>query len=136
MSEFNFYLMPLSFVALPHQTEDVVLNHEKKKFLAFEERLKPAKDDSASPYSVMVNIDIKFTHSKAQDTLGMPLTNNPNAPEVRHTEEQIREKYPWDYRRLTDECQNSYANFKVAKNYHDTRTFILASVLLTDLPRV
>lgn len=125
MSEFNFYLMPLSFIALPQQTEGVVLNNEEKTFLAFVESLEPANDDAASPYSVTVNIDIKFTRSKAKDALGVQLTNNPNAPEVRLTEEQIREKYPWDYNRLTEECQKRYANFKVAKKYHDIRKVLL-----------
>ena len=66
MTEFNFYLMPLSFVALPQQTQAVVLNHEEKRFLAFVESLEPANDSASSPYSVTVNIDIKFTRSKAK----------------------------------------------------------------------
>jgi len=125
MSEFNFYLMPLSFIALPQQAEAVVLNHEEKKFLTFVESLEPANDDAASPYSVTVNIDIKFTRSKAKDALGVQVTNNPNAPEVRLTEEQIRDRYPWDYDRLTAECQKRYAGFKVAKKYHDIRKVLL-----------
>ncbi len=125
MSEFNFYLMPLSFVALPHQTEAVVLNHEERKFLAFVESLEPANDDSASPYSVTVNIDIKFTRSKAKDALGVQVTNNPNAPEVRLTEEQVRDRNPWDYERLTEECRKRYVDFKAAKQYHDVRNALL-----------
>lgn len=125
MSEFNFYLMPLSFVALPHQTEAVVLNHEEKKFLAFVESLEPANDDAASPYSVTVNIDIKFTRSKAKDALGVQVTNNPSAPEVRLTEEQIRERYPWDYDRLNEECAKRYSDFKQVQKYHDIRKRLL-----------
>lgn len=125
MSEFNFYLMPLSFVALPQQTEAVVLNHEEKKFLAFVESLEPANDDAASPYSVTVNIDIKFTRSKAKDALGVQVTNNPNAPEVRLTEEQIRDRFPWDYDRLTEECRKRYKDFKAAQKYHDVRKPLL-----------
>ncbi len=121
MSEFNFYLMPLSFVALPHQTEAVVLNHEEKKFLAFVESLEPADDDASSPYSVTVNIDIKFTRSKTKDALGVQVTNNPNAPEVRLTEEQIRDRYPWDYDRLTKECAKRYSDFKQVPKYHEIR---------------
>ncbi|AWB34713.1 DUF3644 domain-containing protein [Orrella marina] len=121
MSEFNFYLMPLSFVTLPQQTAAVVLNQEEKKFLAFIESLEPANDDAESPYSVTVNIDIKFTRSKAKDALGVQVTNNPNAPEVRLTEEQIRARFPWDYVRLTQECRKRYENFKVARKYHDVR---------------
>ena len=121
MSEFNFYLMPLSFIALPQQTEGVILNHEEKKFLAFVESLEPANDDASSPDSVTVNIDIKFTRSKAKDALGVQVTHNPNAPEVRMTEEQIREKYPWDYDRLNSECMKRYSNFKIVQKYHDLR---------------
>jgi len=125
MSEFNFYLMPLSFVTLPHQAEAVVLNHEEKRFLAFVESLEPEHDDSASPYSVTVNIDIKFTRSKAKGALEVQLSNNPNAPEVRLTEEQIRARYPWDYDRLTEECRKRYSDFKAAQQYHDTRKPLL-----------
>jgi hypothetical protein len=125
MSEFNFYLMPLSFIALPQQTEAVVLNHEEKKFLAFIESLEPANDDAGSPYSVTVNIDIKFTRSKAKDALGVQVTNNPNAHEVRLTEEQIRERYPWDYDRLNKECVKRYSNFKQAQKYHEIRKHLL-----------
>lgn len=125
MSEFNFYLMPLSFVALPHNAQGVVLNHEEKRFLAFIDSLEPSSDDSNSPYSVTVNIDIKFTRSKAKEALGIQVTNNPNAPEVRLTEEQVRDKYPWDYDRLTNECRARYPDFKIVKKYHELRKKLL-----------
>lgn len=133
LSEFNFYLMPLSFVAIPQQTEAVVLNHEERNFLAFVESLEPANDDASSPYSVTVNIDIKFTRSKAKDALGVQVTTNPNAPEVRLTEEQIRERYPWDYDRLTEECRKRYRDFKVVKAYHDTRKQLLKDKRFGDI---
>lgn len=133
MSEFNFYLMPLSFVALPRQTQAAVLNHEERRFLAFVESLEPANDDSVSPYSVTVNIDIKFTRSKARDALGVQVTNNPNAPQVRLTEEQIRDRFPWDYVRLTEECRKRYEDFKLAKKYHDVRRQLLKDKQFGDI---
>ncbi|MDX9732317.1 MAG: hypothetical protein RBT63_11135, partial [Bdellovibrionales bacterium] len=126
LSEFNFYLMPLSFIALPQRAEAVVLNHEEKKFLAFIESLEPDDDDGTSPYSVTVNIDIKFTRSKAKDALGVNITNNPSAPEVRLTEEQVRDIYPWDYERLTAECRKQYSDFKMVQDYHDLRKKLAA----------
>jgi hypothetical protein len=125
MSEFNFYLMPLSFITLPKQTEAIVLNHEERNFLSFVESLESADEDADSPYSVTVNIDIKFTRSKAKDALGVQVTNNPNAPAVRLTEEQIRDRNPWDYKRLTDECRARYSDFKALKKYHDLRAALL-----------
>jgi hypothetical protein len=120
LSEFNFYLMPLSFVALPRRTDAVVLNHEEKNFLSFIDSLEPASAD-ASPYAVTVNIDIKFTRSKAKNALGVRITNKRSAPEVRLTEEQISERYPWDYARLTKECCGRYQDFKQVQKYHDLR---------------
>ena len=125
LSEFNFYLMPLSFISLPQQVEAVVFNQEEKNFLTFIESLEPDDDDATSPYSVTVNIDIKFTRSKAKDALGINVTNNPDAPAVRLTEEQIRERYPWDYQRLTTECRRCYSDFKAAPKYHDLRKRLL-----------
>lgn len=121
LSEFNFYLMPLSFVRLPTHTEAMVLNPEEKNFLAFVEALEAEQNDPSARYSVSVNIEIKFTRSKAKDVLGVQITNNPSAPEVRLTEEQVREKYPWDYERLTAECRKRYVDFKSDQKYHDCR---------------
>jgi hypothetical protein len=125
LSEFNFYLMPLSFVALPQEADALVLNHEEKKFLTFVRSLEATSADANSPFAVTVNIDIKFTRSKAADALGVQVTNNPNAPEVRLTEEQIRDLYPWDYTRLTEECRKRYASFKLDDNYHRLREDLL-----------
>jgi hypothetical protein len=125
LSEFNFYLMPLSFVALPSQAEAVVLNHEEKRFLSFIDSLE-SNGAPESPYAVTVNIDIKFTRSKAKDALGVQVTNSPTAPEVRLTEEQIRDRYPWDTKQLTAECKKRYQEFKVDAAYHEVRKGLLA----------
>jgi hypothetical protein len=129
LSEFNFYLMPLSFVSLPAGTDAVVLNTEEKKFLAFVESLEPRSDNPAARYSVTVNIEVKFTRSKAKDALAVQITNDPKAPAVRLTEEQVREKNPWDYDRLTKECKNRYSDFKMTDKYHKLRKKLLADGL-------
>lgn len=125
LTEFNFYLMPLSFVTLPQQNQAIVLNKEEKNFLTYLESLEPDADNSDSAYSVTVNIDVKFTRSKAKDALGVRVTSNPDAPEVRLTDEQVQERYPWNYKRLTEECCKRYSDFKQDKNYHTLRKKLL-----------
>ncbi len=121
LREFNFYLMPLSFVAMPERTEAIVLNPQEKNFLALVEKLERTDSDAASPYSVAVNIDIRFTRSKAKGALTVQITNDPNAPAVRLTEEKIRERYPWSYDQLTSECRKRFPGFKVGRKYHELR---------------
>lgn len=121
LAEFKFFLMPLSFVELPESTEAVVLNPHENNFLAFVDSLEPKASDPSSRYSVTVNVEVRFTKSKAKDALAVQVTDDPNAPAVRLTDEQIQEKYPWDYVKLTEECKKRYENFKVNRDYHARR---------------
>lgn len=126
LTKYNFYLMPLSFVSLPAKADGIVLNSEEKRFLAFINSLDTGPQEPDSPYSVTINIDIKFTKSTAKDAPGIQVTSDPNAPEVRLTDTQILDNYPWDYDRLTDECRKRYADFKLVQKYHDLRKKLLA----------
>jgi hypothetical protein len=125
LSKFNFYLMPLSFVGPPTSATAVILNSEERNFLKFVESLEPANNDSSSRYSVTVNIDVKFIRSKARGALSVRFSKDPKATAIRLSDEQIREKYPWDYKRLTKECTKRYTDFKVAAKYHDLRKKLL-----------
>ncbi len=121
LSEFNLYLMPLSFVDMPNQTEGILFNNEEKNFLKFLEGYESKQHNPNSPYSVTVNIEVHFVKSKAKDSLAVQLSNDPNATEIRLTDEQIFQKYPWDYKKLTNECKKRYADFKQDKKYHEIR---------------
>lgn len=121
LSEFELHLMPLAFVDLPTNMDGFLLNAEEKNFLSFLETLEKPQADPGSPYSVTVNIEFKYTRSKAKDALPVQNTDNPNAPAIRMTEEQIREKYPWDYAALSQKCRARYQDFKENQKYHDIR---------------
>jgi hypothetical protein len=121
LSRFNFYLMPLSFVTPPPVTEAVELNKEEKRFLSYVNNLDKGHSDPDAKYSVTINIEVKFVRSKSASVPAVRVTNDPNAPEVRLTEEQVREKYPWDYKTLTSKCKERYSDFKVSQTYHEVR---------------
>ncbi len=121
LSEFNFYLMPLSFVSLPQRTDAIILNREEQKFLEYLEQLKTQTDESGSKYVFMVNIEVKFTRSRVKGAPEVQITNNPDATEIRLSEDQIRERYPWDYERLGEECRKRYPDFKRNGKYHGIR---------------
>ena len=121
LSEFNFYLMPLSFVPLPTQVEAVVSNKAEKNFLNYLAKLEAGRDEADSKYAVTINIEVKFTRSKETGAIGVHITSDPDAPEVRVTEEQIRDEFPWDYNELTTKCRKRYSNFKSNPKYHDIR---------------
>ena len=121
LSEYNFYLMPLSFMMLPARTDAIILNPQEENFLNYLERLEADADKSDTEYSVTINIDVRLTKSGSKDIPEVRLTDDPNAPAVRVTEEEIREKYPWDYAKLTQKCRDRYSNFKRNAEYHEIK---------------
>jgi len=78
-------------------------------------------EEHKSPYMVTVNVELKFVRSKSATAAPVRITNDPDAPAVRLTEEQIREKYPWDYQILTQKCREIYKEFKTNIDYHKLR---------------
>lgn len=120
LSRFHAYLMPLSINPLP-SVPSVQLTRDERSFVAYLENLRPKEEDPASSYAFAVNVEVKFVRSKASDAFPVRTTSDPNAPAVRLTEEQIRERYPWDYGELTRRCQDRYLDFKVNQQYHGIR---------------
>jgi hypothetical protein len=120
LSGFNFYLLPLGFIA-PTSNSTVVLNAEERNFLAFLEQLEETPAHETSKCLVSVGIDVHFVRSKTKDSLEFRVTNNPNAREIRLSEEQLKDRYPWTYERLNQECRSRYTDFKIVKKYHDLR---------------
>ena len=65
LSEYNFYLMPLSFVQSHKEIDVLLLNNEEKNFFKFVDEL----EDSTPPesdYSMALNIDVKFSKSTSK----------------------------------------------------------------------
>lgn len=121
LSEYDISLMPLAFIDIPQNADGIILSSSEHNFLSFLETIGNSEYDSESPYAVIVNVDVKFTKSNDADSLDVRITTDPSALSVRLTEEQIREKYPWDYNELTQRCRNRYQDFKVNKEYHTIR---------------
>lgn len=121
LNEFNFYLMPLSFMSAPTNVDAVILNPEEKRFLNYVNLLEDSdgKDDR---FAVAVNIQINFIKSKVKGALSAAIDNtDPKAVKVQMTEEDIRQKFPWDYQKLVDECRARYKDFKLDTKFHKTR---------------
>lgn len=121
LSEYNFYLMPLAFLSPPRNARALVLNKEEENFLRFIEILEKDETKNNGRFSVTINVEVKYTRSKTTDALNFRITSDPNAPEMRLTEQQILDKYPLNYKQLTETCHKRYKDFAVDKKYHELR---------------
>lgn len=120
LSDYNFYLMPLSFVQTSKESDVLLLNNEEKNFFKYVDEL----EDSASKdgeYSIALNIDVKFSKSTSKDAIKVALSQDNDAIKVTLSEEQIKAKYPMDYNTLTIKCKERYSDFLQNNTYHKNR---------------
>lgn len=121
LSGFDIGLMPLTFFNLASNTDSIVVNASEKNFLSLLEQIETPSIVSESEYTVMVNVGVRFVKSKDDGALLVRTTNDPNAIPVHLTDEEIRDRYPHDYRSLTNRCRDLYLDFKENSDYHRIR---------------
>lgn len=120
LSEYNFYLMPLSFVHVRKEADVLLLNAEEKNFFKYVDDLEEGTT-SEGEYSIALNIDVKFSKSTSKDAIKVALSQDANAIKVTLTEEQLKLKYPMDYGGLTAKCKERYSDFVLNSDYHANR---------------
>jgi len=122
MSNYNFFLMPLAFVREETKVQAISMNSDERKLINFlREKTKSTDEDNPDDFNVALHLDVKFSKSKDDNSQRVRITNDPDATEVTLSEEDIRDKYPWDYDILTTILRRRYTDFKANQTYHDLR---------------
>lgn len=122
LSEYNFYLMPLSFFRTFDTAAGVVLNKSENRVLNYIKSIEEKYDNKEiGDYNLTLNIDLNFKKVKSNSSIPVQYSNDKNALKVTLTEEDVISKYPWTYEVLTNQLKKRYKDFKQNKKYHDTR---------------
>ncbi|MDP2482674.1 MAG: DUF3644 domain-containing protein [Candidatus Palauibacterales bacterium] len=122
LSSYNLYLMPIGFVSAPGLATAVSASADEEKLIAYLNTLLVEEpDDAAKGFHVALEVNLSFKRSAADAAARVALTDDPNAPHVTLTEEDIRKAYPWDYEALTDRLRARYVDFKCNGKYHRIR---------------
>ena len=121
LSDYGFFLMPLSFVGPPQNMRAIVLNKEEESFLRYLNQMVKRTEKVDSDYAVAINVNMVLSRSNARDAIPFRPSQSPDALEYRITEEQKLRQYQWRYKKLTEECGKHYSDFKCNKKYHDIR---------------
>jgi len=122
LSKYNFFLMPLAFFGVDASVQGVPLNADEKRLSEYlEQETKTELGGDPDDLNVALTVNVRFAKSKSDDAEHVRITNDPNATPIKLTEEDVREKYPWDYQILTTRLGKRYSDFKINKKYHDLR---------------
>ncbi|MXW26957.1 MAG: DUF3644 domain-containing protein [Dehalococcoidia bacterium] len=120
-SDVDVQLMPLALVDIPASFETLVPKSGEENFLRFLESLEKTAPDRDSAYAVTWDVKFQLTKGRSEGAVPARITTDPDASPLRLTEENVRERYPWDYSELTRRCRDRYTDFKVNREYHEIR---------------
>jgi hypothetical protein len=122
LSTHNLYLMPIGFVAAPGVATALGVTPDEDRLIRYLARLvKESAEETGTDFHVALEVNLSFKRSPADAAAVVAITNDPDAPKVAITEDDIRKIFPWDYQELTKRLQNRYIDFKTNKKYHDIR---------------
>lgn len=68
-----------------------------------------------------VSVVVSNEKQDSSEEVKIKITNDPDAPEVKISEEDFSKHYPLTYKTLSDECRKRYSDFKADKKYHELR---------------
>lgn len=114
-------ILPLSFLGGKKEIEAVMVTRGEQRLLNYLQALATDEPEAGSPYAVAIRVQVKFERSKLATASKVQVTNDPDAVKVVLTEQDIRERYPWDYKTLGSKCVARYSDFKHDAKFHALR---------------
>ena len=121
LSNYNLYLMPIGFVSTSQATALAWSTDEKNLVRYLAELVRDSEENIGTDYHVSLAVNLSFTRSSKDTASILAVTDDPNAPKVQLTEENIRKTYPWDYAELNRRLKKRYIDFKCNVKYHRIR---------------
>tara|TARA_B100000378_G_scaffold273760_1_gene267145 strand:+ start:100 stop:981 length:882 start_codon:yes stop_codon:yes gene_type:complete len=123
LDEMNFYLMPLAFQPPAAVVESLYSDQRSTAVSRLLDHIQQQEVQQAGG-SFAATLKIKMTLSRSNDNdaevvkLGK---GGANTVAITLSEEDIRERYPWDYETLTKRLRERYSDFLANQKYHDLR---------------
>lgn len=118
ISSYNFYLMPLAYVASNIVSESV-LTEETRNYLTLVKSKIAKEEKTDQNYDIAITIDIDFKKGNSFDCLGF--IYDKDGIKISLTEENIRKRYPWDNAELTNRCKARYSDFVQNKKWNERK---------------
>ena len=81
--------------------------------------------ESEGLYAVAVRLRVKLEKSSLATASKVQISKDDDAVKVHLSEQDIREKYPWDYNELCGRLGGRYRDFKQNQGFHDIRLPLL-----------
>ena len=118
-------ILPLAFVTGTNDVESVVVSPDESRLIKYLQQLAHSDTDLDSDYAVAVRLNVKVEKSSLATASKVQISKDADAVKITMSEQDIRERYPWDYGQLCDRLKARYADFKQDIRFHALRKALL-----------
>lgn len=113
--------LPLSFLNGAKEVESVIVTADESRLIKYLQQLAATDSKSSSPFAVAIRLQVKMERSSLATASKVEISKDPDAVKVTLSEEDIRDKYPWDYKELAKRLNERYSDFNQGKKFHALR---------------
>ena len=118
--------MPIGFVSAPGTVTAISTSTDEEKLVNYLAQLVgAAAGEPGADFHVALEVNLSFKRAPTDAVARVVITNDPNAPRVAISEEDIRNRYPWDYDELTRRLRGRYIDFMMNQKYHNIRKALM-----------
>lgn len=124
LSQYNFFLMPISFYHGFETAEPASRAHYSKqiqRLLEYLDSLEESEQDGEAKQHVALRLETKLVRGKDVSSVTFRWTDDPSAPALAVREEDILKNYPMTYRDLANTMKRRYEDFLENRNFHRLR---------------
>ncbi len=122
LSQYQLFLMPIAFLRGFGPIYGVSLNKGERNILHYVKSMeKEIDDDISNDFNLSIDINLNICRVSDSASAKVIISNSPDAVPVTLQEEDIRERFPWDYGILTKRLQGRYSDFAINHEYHRIR---------------
>lgn len=122
LDSYNLHLLPLGFLQTRARIGATVISANERNLISFLEAAALSSRDEKSEFCVMLDVAVKMTKRDTVNAVDLVRSKDEHSTKVLLTEEDIRDKYPLDYRKMSDRLKARYGDFKENAKYHKIRT--------------
>lgn len=126
LDRYNLYLLPLAFqtpagaVGVPRRIRRSGV--EERLMTEIVEAEQHGHTEASGRFDVMIQLELKYVRTTAPHAIPVRKdSRDPSGITITLTDDQIRERFPWDYRELTTRLTERYTDFVQNQKYHRVR---------------
>ena len=121
LSEYNFFLMPLSFQSPAEAITSIVKESrpEAKRLLEFiaEREIKHPMDDKQD-FNVCIEVEVRFVKTKDPAAIIVQQGKDEGSIKIELTEDEMQERWRWNYSTLLQRARKRYSDFLQNRRFH------------------